>query len=67
MSMNVKSPGPPFIFGAKKCDPPPGSSKIYSEPPICCVKFILTLPFWAVQKVNDLPQNSSGPPSLLKK
>ena len=22
MSMNVKSPGPPFIFGVKKCDPP---------------------------------------------
>ena len=21
MSMNVKSPGPPFIFGVKKCDP----------------------------------------------
>ena len=28
MSMNVKSPGPPFIFGVKKCDPPVGSSKI---------------------------------------
>jgi len=22
MSMNVKSPGPPFIFVVKKCDPP---------------------------------------------
>lgn len=22
MSMNVKSPGPPFLFGVKKCDPP---------------------------------------------
>ena len=31
MSMNVKSPGPPFIFGVKKCDPPSGSSKIYSD------------------------------------
>ena len=30
MSMNVKSPGPPFIFGVKKCDPPPGSNNIYS-------------------------------------
>ena len=32
MSMNVKSPGPPFIFGVKKCDPPPGSSKIAGVP-----------------------------------
>ena len=31
MSMNVKSPGPPFIFFVKKCDPPPGSSKIYGD------------------------------------
>ena len=51
MSMNVKSPGPPFIFGVKKCDPTPGSSKIYSDPPLCCVKFMLTLPFWAGKKV----------------
>ena len=29
MNMNVKSPAPPFIFGVKKCDVPPGSSKIY--------------------------------------
>ena len=28
MSMNAKSPSPPFIFFVKKCDPPPGSSKI---------------------------------------
>ena len=28
MSMNVKSPGPPFIFFVKKCDPPQRSSKI---------------------------------------
>ena len=28
MSMNVKSPGPPFIFGVKKCDPSLGSSQI---------------------------------------
>ena len=34
MSMNVKSPSPPFIFVVKKCDPPPGSSKIYSDPPL---------------------------------
>ena len=42
MSMNVKSPGPPFIFGVKKCDLPPGSSKIYCDPLLCCVKFMLT-------------------------
>ena len=34
MSMNVKSPSPPFKFFVKKCDPPPGSSKIYSDPPL---------------------------------
>ena len=34
MSMKVKSLGPPFILGVKKCDPPPGSSKIYSDPPL---------------------------------
>ena len=28
MSMNVKFPGPPFIFGVKKCDASPGSSKL---------------------------------------
>ena len=28
MSMNVKSPSPPFIFFVKNCDPSPGSSKI---------------------------------------
>ena len=28
MSMNVKSPSPPFIFFVKKCNHPPGSSKI---------------------------------------
>ena len=32
MSMNVKSPSPTVIFFVKKCDPPPGSSKIYSDP-----------------------------------
>ena len=55
MSMNVKSPGPPFIVGVKKCDPLPGSSKIYSYPPLCCVKFMLTLPFWVGKKVMILP------------
>ena len=50
MSMNVKSPGPPFIFGVKKCDPFLGSSKIYSGPPLCCVNFLLTLPFLAGKK-----------------
>ena len=55
MSMIVKSPGPPFIFGVKKCDPSPGSSKIYSDPPLCCVKFMLTLPFWAGKKLMTLP------------
>ena len=55
MSMNVKSSGPPFVFGVKKCDPPPGSSKIYGDPPLCCVKFMLTLPFWASKKLMTLP------------
>ena len=66
MRMNVKSPGPPFIFGVNKCDPPPGGSKIYSDPPLCFVKFMLTLSFLGRQKVNEPPLNSSGPPSLLK-
>ena len=34
MSMNVKSPSPPFIFFVKKCDPPQEA-----------VKFIVTHPF----------------------
>ena len=34
MSINAKSPSTPFIFFVKKCDPPPGSSKIYSDPPL---------------------------------
>ena len=34
MSMNVKSPSPPFIFFVKNCDPPSGSSKIFSDPPL---------------------------------
>ena len=55
MSMNVKSPGPPSIFGVKKCDSSPGSSKIYSDPPLCCVKFMLSLTFWASKKVMTLP------------
>ena len=55
MSMNVKSPGPPFIFGVKKCDPSLESSKIYSDPPLCCVKFMLTLPFRAGKKLMTLP------------
>ena len=66
MSMNVKSPGPPFIFGVKKWGPSLGSSKLYSDPPLCCVKFMLTLPFLGRQKVNDPPLNSSGLPTLLK-
>ena len=66
MSMNVKSRRPPFIFFVKKGDPPPGSSKIQSDLPLCCVKFMLTLPFRAGKKVNDHPLNFSGPPPLLK-
>ena len=27
MSMNVRSPGPSFIFGVKKCDPPKEAEK----------------------------------------
>ena len=49
MSVNVKSPGPPFIFGVKKCDPLPGSSKIYSDPLLRCVKFMLTSLFGQVK------------------
>ena len=66
MSMIVKSPSPPFIFFVKKCDPPLGSSKIYSDSPLCCVIYA-DPPFLGRQKVNDPPLNSSGPPSLLKK
>ena len=66
MNMNVKSPSPPLVFFVKKCDLSLGSSKIYSDPPLCCVKFMLTLPFWAGKKLMTLPLNSSGPPPLLK-
>ena len=55
MSMNVKPPGPPFIFDVKKCDPSLGSSKIYSDPSLCCVKSMLTLPFLAGKKLMSLP------------
>ena len=41
MSMNVISLGPPVKFGVE-CDPPPGSSKIYSDPHLCCDKSMLT-------------------------
>ena len=67
MSMNVKSPGPPFIFGVNyKCDLPPQSCKIYSDPTLCCVKFTLTLPFWEGKKLMKKLMNFSGPPPLLK-
>ena len=62
MRMIVKSPGPPFIFGVKKCDPPPGSSKIYSDPP----QIYADPPFLGRQKVKDPPLNSSGPTPVLK-
>ena len=55
MSMNVKSLSPPFTFFVKKCDPPPGSSKIYSDPPLCGVKFMLTLLFWAGKRLMAVP------------
>ena len=55
MSMNVKYPSPPIIFGVKKSDPSPGSSKIYGDPPLCCVKFMPTLPFWAGKTLMTLP------------
>ena len=52
-----------YIF-VKKCEPPPGSSKIYSDPPLCCVKFMLTLPFWADKKLMTLPWiPTAHPPS----
>ena len=66
MSMNVKSSGPPFMLGVKKCDPPPGSSKIYSNPPLCCVKFMLTHPFWAGKKLMTLPSIPPAQPPFLK-
>ena len=55
MSMNVKSTSPPFVFFLKRCDPPLVSSKIYSNPSLCCVKFMLALPFWAGKKLMTLP------------
>ena len=65
MSINVKSPSPPFIFFVEKCDPPPGSSKIYSDPPLCCVNF--TLPFRVSKKLMTLPWIPLvHPPPLLK-
>ena len=65
MSMNVKSLSPPFILFVKKCDPPPRSSKIYNDPPLCCIKIMLTLP--SRKKLMTLPAlDSSGPPLLLK-
>ena len=54
MSMDVKSRSTLFTFFVKKCDPPPGSSKIYSDPALSCVKFMLTLPFWAGKKLMTL-------------
>ena len=42
MSMNVKSPSPPFIFFVKKCDPPREA-----------VKFIVTHPFLLTNMVCD--------------
>ena len=55
MSMNVKSPSPSHICFVKKCDPTPGSSKIWGDPPHCCVTFMLTLPFQAGKKLMILP------------
>ena len=42
MSMNVKSPSPPFIFFVKKCDPPREA-----------VKFIVTHSFLLTNMVCD--------------
>ena len=63
MSMNVKSPSPPFIF--LFCDLPPVSSKISMTPSLLC-QFYADPPFLGRQKFNDPPLNSSGPPPLLK-
>ena len=60
MSMNVKSPGPPFIFGIKKCGPPPGSNKIFSDLFNLLCQIYADPPFLGRQKVNDPPLNSSG-------
>ena len=65
MSMNVKSPSPPFIFFVKKCDLSPVSSKISVTPSLLC-QIYADPPFLGRQKVTDPPLNSSGPPSLLK-
>ena len=51
MSMNVKSPSPPFIFFVKKCDPPREA-----------VKFIVTHPFLLTNMVCGwIVQRSRGP------
>ena len=55
MSMNVKSLSPPFIFFVKNCDLPLGSSETNSDQPLCCVKFMPTLPFWAGKKLMTVP------------
>ena len=65
MSMNVKSPSPPFIFFVKKCDLPSVSSKISVTPSLLC-QIYADPPFLGRQKVNDPPLNSSDPPPLLK-
>ena len=64
MSMNVKSPSPTFIFGVKICDPTLGSSKIYRDPSLYCVKFMLTLPFWAGKKLMTPPEFLQPTPLL---
>ena len=56
MSTNVKSPSPSVIFFAKKCDLSAGRSKNEVVPlALCCVKFMLTLPFWPGKKLMTLP------------
>ena len=60
MSMNVKSPSPPFIFFVKKCDPPREA-----------VKFIVTHPFlltnmvcgWIVQRNDPVVLHTDAPVS----
>ena len=65
MSMNVKSPSPPFIFVVKKCEPPPGSSKISSDPPLPPDKHGLCLDratiLWSFTKTHLLARITQPP------
>ena len=54
MSMNVKSRALPLYLVVKNVTLPWEAVKSYSDLPLCCVKFMLTLPFWAGKKLMAL-------------